>query len=307
MLEVDGLVRRYGDVVALDGLTFAVRPGVLHGFVGANGAGKTTAMRAVMGLDTPDAGEVRWQGTVPDAATRRRFGYMPEERGLYPGMPADEQLVYLARLRGVDAGEARARATTWLERLGLGGRTGDRVDALSLGNQQRVQLAASLVHEPELLVLDEPFSGLDPVASDVMADVLREQAARGVPVLFSSHQLDLVQRLCEHVTVVSGGRLVADGRVEDLRRDAGGRRLRVEVDTTGRDAAWAADLPGVQVVEHDGDGGLSLALDDAVDDQQVLAAARQAGAVRVFAPVVADLAEVYRAAVVPGGTEEERP
>ena len=295
MLQVDGLVRRYGDVTALDGLTFDVRPGYLHGFVGANGAGKTTAMRVVMGLDRPDAGEVRWHGRPPTADDRRRFGYMPEERGLYPTMRAAEQLEYLARLHGVDAPAARRRAAAWLERLGLGGRADDRVDRLSLGNQQRVQLGAALVHEPQLLVLDEPFSGLDPVASDVMADVLHEQAASGVPVLFSSHQLDLVQRLCERVTVLAAGRLVADGRVDDLRVGAGRRRLRVRVDAVP-DERWARDLPGVDVVEQHDDEVL-LALDDHVDDQAVLDAARAAGPVRAFTPAVPDLTEVYRAAV----------
>src|SRR6185436_15703812 len=170
------------------------------GFVGPNGAGKTTTMRIILGVLTADGGEVRWRGSPVDAGTRRRFGYMPEERGLYPKMRVRTQLVYLASLHGV--ADPEAAASRWIERLGL---------------QQRVQLAAALVHEPELLVLDEPFSGLDPVGVDVLSGVLREYAATGVPVVFSSHQLELVERLCEAVAIIKDGRLVASGTVEALR------------------------------------------------------------------------------------------
>jgi ABC-2 type transport system ATP-binding protein len=187
----------------------------MFGFVGPNGAGKTTAMRIILGVLAPDGGEVRWRDEPVDARTRRRFGYMPEERGLYPKMRVRAQLTYLAALHGVEAPEAAA--DRWIERLGLTERAEDRVEALSLGNQQRVQLAAALVHEPELLVLDEPFSGLDPVGVDVLSGVLKEYAATGVPVVFSSHQLELVERLCEAVAIIKDGRLVASGTVEALR------------------------------------------------------------------------------------------
>src|SRR4051795_13404469 len=197
----------------------------MFGFVGPNGAGKTTAMRIIMGVLEPDAGEVQFNGTAPDFETRRRFGYMPEERGLYPKMRVRAQLVYLATLHGVTTAEDAA--DRWIERLGLTERAGDRVEALSLGNQQRVQLAAALVHDPELLVLDEPFSGLDPVGVDVLSGVLSEYAATGVPVVFSSHQLELVERVCEAVAIIKDGRLVASGTVEELRGP--GRRVVREV------------------------------------------------------------------------------
>src|SRR5918992_703687 len=230
MLELRDLARSYGDVVALDGVSFSVEPGQLFGFVGPNGAGKTTAMRIVLGVLRPDLGEVRWRGRPVDAPTRSRFGYMPEERGLYPKMRARDQLVHLARLHGIAAPDAAAAADRWIERLGLVERAGERVEKLSLGNQQRVQLAAALVHDPELLVLDEPFSGLDPVGVDVLSGVLAEHAATGVPVLFSSHQLELVERLCEAVAIIKDGRLVASGAVEELRdRGADGRRVRIDV------------------------------------------------------------------------------
>jgi ABC-2 type transport system ATP-binding protein len=181
VLELEGLTRRYGDVVALDDLSFSVGEGQVFGFVGPNGAGKTTAMRIVLGVLEPDAGEVRWRGRPVDADTRRRFGYMPEERGLYPKMRVRDQLEYFARLHGLAADAARDSAGYWIERLGVEGRAGDRVEQLSLGNQQRVQLAAALVHDPEVLVLDEPFSGLDPLGVDVLAEVLADRAASGTP------------------------------------------------------------------------------------------------------------------------------
>jgi ABC-2 type transport system ATP-binding protein len=187
----------------------------MFGFVGPNGAGKTTTMRIILGVLAPDSGEVRWRHAPVDASVRRRFGYMPEERGLYPKMRVRAQLTYLAALHGVAAPEAAA--DRWIERLGVAERADDRVEALSLGNQQRVQLAAALVHEPEVLVLDEPFSGLDPVGVDVLAGVLAEYASTGVPVVFSSHQLELVERLCEAVAIIKDGRLVASGTVDELR------------------------------------------------------------------------------------------
>ena len=220
MLELDGLTKRYGDKVALQDLTFAVRPGEVYGFVGANGAGKTTAMRIALGVLAADAGEVRWQGRPVTFGTRRRFGYLPEERGLYPKMRVTEQLVYFARLHGLDAAAAAAAAARLTERLGVAERRDDAVEKLSLGNQQRVQLAAALLHDPEVLVLDEPFSGLDPVGVNALAGVLLDKARDGVPVVFSSHQLELVERLCDSVGIINAGRMVAAGTVRDLR---GGR------------------------------------------------------------------------------------
>lgn len=305
VLEVDGLHKSFGEVRALSGLGFTVGPGQVYGFVGRNGAGKTTTMRIVLGVLAPDAGQVRWQGRPVDAEVRRRMGYMPEERGLYPKMQVREQLEYLARLHGVGARRAREAVTEWLEVLGIAERAGDRVEALSLGNQQRVQLAAALVHDPEVLVLDEPFSGLDPVGVDALSGALRRRVADGVPVVFSSHQLDLVERLCDAVGIVREGRMVASGTVAEL-RGSRHRRLRVVVDgrTDGtHDAAWARSLPGVrQVAEEAGrvpdpSRGVLLELAPDVDDQAVLAAAQAAGVVRAFAPVQLSLTDLFREAV----------
>jgi ABC-2 type transport system ATP-binding protein len=239
---------------------------------------------------------VRWRGGAIGLAERQRFGYMPEERGLYPDMGVLEQLAYFGRLHGLSTIDAAAAARRWSERLGLASYGDSTVESLSLGNQQRVQLAAALVHDPELLVLDEPFSGLDPVGVDAMSAVLRERAAAGVTVLFSSHQLDLVEDLCEAVAIVHRGRLVAEGTVEELGR-AHGRRLAVRV-AGDPEARWAGALDGLARVDRlRPDGAASLELADGADAQRVLAAAQAAGPVEHFAFERRRLSEVFRAAV----------
>jgi ABC-2 type transport system ATP-binding protein len=294
MLEVIELSRRYGDTVALDHLSFSVEPGQLFGFVGPNGAGKTTTMRIILGVLEPDSGEVRWRGRPVDLATRARFGYMPEERGLYPKMRVRAQLAYFASLHGLSRPAAFEATDRWLERLGIAERANDRVESLSLGNQQRVQLGAALVHGPELLVLDEPFSGLDPVGVDVLSGVLRGLADEGVPVVFSSHQLELVERLCESVAIVKDGRLVASGRVADLRAaGAGGTTVRVGV---SGDEAWLARVPGAEVVDRGPDGVL-VALTDGAGPEALLDAARAAGTVTHFALERPTLTDLFRKAV----------
>ncbi|MDQ3849272.1 MAG: ATP-binding cassette domain-containing protein [Actinomycetota bacterium] len=290
-------------MLALDGLTFTVQPGQLFGFVGPNGAGKTTAMRIVLGVLAPDAGEVRWQGRPIDDAARAQFGYMPEERGLYAKMRVDEQLAYFAQLHGADARGAQAMAERWMRRVGVAGRGRDRVESLSLGNQQRVQFAAALVHDPVALVLDEPFSGLDPVGVDVMSEVLAARARDGVPVLFSSHHLELVERVCDAVAIIKDGRLMASGAVAELRGGAAHGMWRMEV--LGAPADWPAAVPGVEIVQRRGDEVL-VRLADGGDDQALLDAARAAGAVRRFQPATPSLAELFREAVVAADAEPAR-
>lgn len=306
-LRLTGVTRTFGERRALDDVTFTVRPGRVTGFIGANGAGKTTAMRIVVGVLAPDAGTVTWSDRPVTRADRRRFGYMPEERGLYPKMAVLEQLVYLGRVHGLRTGVARGRAEALLEQLDLGERAGDLLQTLSLGNQQRVQVAAALVHDPTALVLDEPFSGLDPLAVDAMAALLRERAATGVPVLFSSHQLELVERICDDVVIIDHGRVVAAGSADDVRAAHTARRLRLRVEARGaqgdgREAGEAlgpdvlAGVPGVVAVRAER-GRLVVDLADDADDQAVLAAAQHAGTVREFAPVVPTLAEIFRGVV----------
>ena len=298
MLELERLTRRFGDIAALDGVTFSVAPGEICGFVGRNGAGKTTAMRIVLGLLEPHSGEVRWRGRAVDAAARRRFGYMPEERGLYPKMRVTAHLAYLARLHGMGKEEAGAAADRWVRRLGVAERAGDRVEQLSLGNQQRVQLGAALVHDPELLILDEPFSGLDPIGVDALASEIRARADAGVPVLFSSHQLDLVEQICESVAIIDRGRVVAAGTVAGLRARAQDRPL-VRVAVAGDpEGDWTGRVAGAQLRGRDHRGSV-LALPDGMSTDFLLDSARQAGTVTHFELVRPTLAETFRE-VVPG-------
>jgi ABC-2 type transport system ATP-binding protein len=223
MLELHGIHRRFGEVQALDDVSLSVPAGRAVGFVGRNGAGKTTAMRVALGLVEVDAGEVLWERRPITETDRLRIGYMPEERGLYPGMSAIDQLVHLARLAGWSRRDAAARVTALLDQLELAGRATQKVEELSLGNQQRVQLAAALVHDPDVLVLDEPFSGLDPIGVDVLSATLTERLRDGVGLLFSSHQLELVERLCDEVVVIDAGRIVDRADVAEVA--AGGGRL----------------------------------------------------------------------------------
>ena len=289
------LRRRFGDVVALDGVSLDVDEGSMVGFVGPNGAGKTTAMRIALGVLAADAGEVRWQGRVVDGAARRRFGYIPEERGLYPKMRVLEQLVYLARLHGVGRAAARSRAQEILEILGVAPRSKDRVETLSLGNQQRVQLAAALVHQPDVLVLDEPFSGLDPVGTDVLIEVLdHERRTRGVPIVFSSHQLELVERVCDRVAMIVHGRIVTEGSIDELRASRARRLVRVDVEGAPND--WFGSIPGIRL-EAEVPGGVVLELANDTDDQRVLDLARSVGEVRHFSLVRPTLAELFREVV----------
>jgi ABC-2 type transport system ATP-binding protein len=294
VLELQALTRSYGQTVALDELSLEVPEGEVVGFVGPNGAGKTTAMRIALGVLEADAGEVHWRDAPATREDQRRFGYMPEERGLYPKMRVDRHLRYLAMLHGREQAAAGEAAARWIERLGIAQHAEQRIEELSLGNQQRVQLAAALVHDPPVLILDEPFSGLDPIGTDVMSEVLAERAAEGAAVIFSSHQLELVERVCDRVAIINRGRLVAAGRVDELRAQRSRPRLRVEVE--GAPNGWPNSVAGVRVVGRD-ERGVLLELADGADDQQVLEAARGAGRVRLFAPARPTLAELFREVV----------
>jgi ABC-2 type transport system ATP-binding protein len=289
MLELRDLDKTYGARKVLDRVSFDVAPGRMTGFVGRNGAGKTTTMRIVLGVLAADGGSVRFDGRELSRADRSRFGYMPEERGLYPKMPLLEQLVYLARLHGVPAADAQRRAAELLDRLELGARRDDPVEKLSLGNQQRAQIAAALVHDPEVLVLDEPFSGLDPVAVDVVLEVLRTHAAAGAPVLFSSHQLDLVERLCDDLVVIADGAIRAAGSREQLRE----QHARHDYELEAADTAWLDAEAGVRVTGRDG-GHVIFEADDAAVAQRVLRTAVERGPVAGFARRRPDLAEIFR-------------
>jgi ABC-2 type transport system ATP-binding protein len=297
VLEVDQLVRTYGPVTALDGMSFTVAPGSVTGFLGPNGAGKTTTMRAVFGLTALDSGSVRYDGHAITQDDRRRFGYLPEERGLYATMKVAEQLRFLGQLRGMSRRDVDREATRWLEELGLGDRADAELEDLSLGNQQRVQLISALLHRPDVLILDAPFSGLDPVAVDALSKVLIAEAHRGATVLFSSHQLDLVEDLCERAVVVDRGRVVTEGTIDDL---TAGADPVLEIDVpSDPDGTWTKELGAapidvisvntgrVRMTLRAGPGTAAERADAALD------AARRAGAVNHFAFDRRSLAEVF--------------
>lgn len=288
-IEIRDLHKRFGEVQALDGMSFTVRDGEMYGFVGSNGAGKSTTMRIALGVLAADSGEVLLDGRPLNDDSRRRIGYMPEERGLYGKEKILDQLVFLAKLHGVDGAAAKKRGTELLDALGLGERLGDKLDDLSLGNQQRVQLAASLIHDPDILILDEPFSGLDPVAVDVMSTMLTDRARAGVPVIFSSHQLDLVQRLCDRIGIVTRGHMVAEGTVDELRS---GGPLRYRVGTRSR--GW---IPAGASLVGEGADYVILETDSTDNDQAILQAAMAAGPVHEFTRVVPDLADMFKEVV----------
>jgi len=290
LLEIDRVSKRYGSVVALQEMSLTLGEGELVGFVGPNGAGKTTTMRIALGVLEADSGRVRFEGAPISFEDRRRIGYMPEERGLYPTMGVSEQLVYLAELHGVRRRQAHALVVQWLERLGLAGRGGEQLQKLSHGNQQRVQLAAALLHSPRALVLDEPFAGLDPVAVDVMSEVLRERAATGIGILFSSHQLELVEQLCDRVAIVRAGRMVASGTVAELRRRDGDQ---IWVDAPAAAPDWADAVPGARPVRSDGSRVL-FELEAGADDQALLRCALDTGPVVEFRRDTPSLTELFR-------------
>ncbi len=294
MLVFDDLHKSFGDIRALDGCSFQVVPGRMLGFLGPNGAGKTTAMRAVFGLVKPDSGTVTWNGEPVDQDTSGRFGYMPEQRGLYPKMRVRDMLVYVGRLHGLSKTQARTSTDSWLERFGLTERSGDNVEALSHGNQQRVQLAAALVHDPDVLLLDEPFSGLDPIAVDTMSDILREAARNGKAVVFSSHQLDLVEDLCDAVAIINQGRVVMEGEVNHLKDSAPYRRLEIEFDGD------VADLTGTlgEVIRVNSHNGLhEILIPSGTDIRPFLARAQESGHLRTFAYATPSLSDLFREAV----------
>jgi len=289
MLRISSISKSFGTRQVLDNVTFDVPDGQLTGFVGGNGAGKTTTMRIILGLLTSNGGTVEWDGQPMSAAFAARAGYMPEERGLYPKMKVLEQLVYLARLHGLDKVTATKRTAALLEQLGLAARANSKVEELSLGNQQRAQIAAALVQGPELLILDEPFSGLDPMAVDTVMAVLRSFAEQGVPILFSSHQLDVVERITDNLVIIAAGQIKAAGPTAELQRSYAGQRYWLEA---AGDLSWVASQPGVGEATREGAKMVFDAEDSAA--QGVLRLAMGRGAVSGFGRHLPSLAEVFR-------------
>lgn len=290
VLDIQHLSKRYGDRLVLDDVGFDVRDGQLTGFVGGNGAGKTTTMRCILGVVRPDAGQVHVDGRPITPGDRARFGYMPEERGLYPKMKVFEQIVYFAELHGLDTQRAKRNATSLLDELGLAERANDKVESLSLGNQQRAQIATALVHEPDVLMLDEPFSGLDPNAVEIVLGVLQRFAQAGSPVLFSSHQLDVVERLSDRLVIISGGQIKAAGDRRAMQEEHSRGLYRIR---TSGDAGWLRDVGGIEVLDFE--RGAATFRTDADDvAQTVLRQALDRGHVEDFGRHLVKLSTIYQ-------------
>ena len=289
MISVRNVHRFFGDKHVLKDVSFDIKPGLMTGFVGGNGAGKTTTMRIILGVLAATEGQVLLDGEPITADQRASIGYMPEERGLYPKMKVIDQLVYLAQLHGVPADEAKRYSLELLGRLNLQGKPTDTLESLSLGNQQRAQIAAALVHRPAALILDEPFSGLDPDAVDLTVQVLRDVADTGAPVLFSSHQLDVVERLCDELVIISDGEVRANGtRAELLTMDTSNDW---ELQMNG-DTGWVRDA-GVQVVEFDG-GYVRFQTYAESTANRILSEAMARSTVTKFGRVTRSLHEIYK-------------
>jgi len=246
-LVIESVTKRFGDVVALDDASFSVEPGRIFGLLGANGAGKTTCMRIVLDILRADSGRVTWKGVENTALPRRTWGYLPEERGLYPRMKVGEQLRFFAALYGVPDTTAREETSDWLERFRIPEYLDRRVEELSKGNQQKIQFIAAILHDPEVLIMDEPFSGLDPVNVRLLKEAFGEMKQRGKTLIFSTHQMETVEELCESIAILDHGRVVISGAVRDVKRAMGRRVVRLATEGDGHGVAWLAEFPGINV------------------------------------------------------------
>lgn len=278
-LEIRSVVKRYGSFTAVNGISFTVFPGRIFGFLGTNGAGKTTTMRMILDILRPDSGSITWNGISNIEVPRRDFGYLPEERGLYPRMPVDEHLLFLARLYGADASQAKRALDEWLERLDITENRKKRVEQLSKGNQQKIQFLAAILHDPTILILDEPFSGLDPVNAEQMRSAFLELRDRGKTIIFSTHQLNDAQQLCHDVAIIHRGNLLISGDVPSVRRSTGTQVVRFAI-AGDPVVEWLSAMPGVDIITRNEDF-----IEFVVPDEEA-ARAVLGEAVRRNAPVV---------------------
>ncbi|RFU62102.1 ABC transporter ATP-binding protein [Peribacillus glennii] len=242
VLEINNVTKRYGNFTAVNSLNFTIPEKEMFGLLGANGAGKTTTFRMILGLIDPTEGKIRWEGKRIDYSTSPIIGYLPEERGLYPKLKVRDQIVYLARLRGMDKASALKELVNWLERFKVPEYLDKKVEELSKGNQQKIQFIASVIHKPRLLILDEPFSGLDPVNVELLKDAVINLRDNGTTIVFSSHRMEHVEELCEHLCIMHRGSPVVEGKLKDIKRSYGKKNVAVHADF---DLAFLDGFPGV--------------------------------------------------------------
>mgnify|MGYP000878762242 CR=1 FL=1 len=288
-LVVAEITKRFRDVTAVDHLSFTVREGSLFGFLGPNGAGKTTTMRVTLGILKPDEGSVTWQGRPMDRWGVGFYGYLPEERGLYPKMRVAEHLEFLGRIHGLDKLKARRETARWLDRFELGQVRSKRIEELSKGNQQKVQVIGTMLHDPQLLILDEPFAGLDPVNTALLKEVLLEAHGQGKTIIFSSHRMDQVEEICQDIALINRGRLVLHGNLREIKKSMGRQILRLSLE--GNSVFWAK-IPGLQLLVERADY-LEFRLAEGVDPNHVLKEAMDAGQVIRFELVEPSLDQIF--------------
>lgn len=305
MLEVDQVTKRYDGKLAVDRASFSARPGRIMGLLGPNGAGKTSILRMVNDITKPDSGAVRLDGRTVGRATQAAIGYMPEERGLYKNVKVLDQLIYLARLKGLGRDAARHSAKRWLDALDAGDWHDRRPRELSRGMQQKVQFALALVHSPRLLILDEPFSGLDPINSALMEQVIRERKADGAIVIFASHRMEQVEGLCDEICLIANGRIVLDGELDSVKRRFGRDTVSLEFEGDGGFLDRLADQGHVEVLRN-ADGRAELRIQDGYSAGRLLDAARtETDALHQYSATYPTLREIF-IRVVGDAAETER-
>jgi ABC-2 type transport system ATP-binding protein len=305
-LVVEGISKRFGPVLALDGVSFSVEPGRIFGLLGANGAGKTTSMRIVLDILRPDGGRVTWQGTSNTDLPRDTWGYLPEERGLYQRMTVIDVLRFFAALYGVDGARATREVDHWLARFRIPDYRERRIEELSKGNQQKIQFIAAIIHDPDVLIMDEPFSGLDPVNTQLLKEAFLEMRDRGKTLIFSTHQMEQVEELCEAICIIDRGRVVVHGTVRDVKRAMGRRVVRFATDGDARGTDWVESLDGISIGARREDY-VELQVPSGTDPQSILRAALERGE-RVTRFELGDpsLEEVFIEHVGRPADEEER-
>lgn len=288
-LVVENITKRFASVLAVDKLSMEIPRGTMFGLLGPNGAGKTTTVRVILSIIKPDDGRVTWNGKPFGRHQSTRFGYLPEERGLYPKMRVHDHLVFLGEINGLDKAEASKRATAWMERFGIAEYARRKVDELSKGNQQKVQIIAALLHEPEIVFLDEPFTGLDPVNSEILSEVLKEGNAKGQTVVLLSHRMEQIEELCSNICIINHGRAVLKGELRSIQRSMGRDVLKVSVE--GAMDFWRS-IPGLSLLDQRPDY-VELRMSPDVDSDNVLAAAMRAGKVTHFELCEPSLQQIF--------------
>jgi ABC-2 type transport system ATP-binding protein len=301
-IELRDVSKSFGKFRAVDDLSFAVPRGVMFGLLGPNGAGKTTTIRMIMNITAPDSGEIRVLGRPMDRATQNRIGYLPEERGLYRKMKVIDHLLFLADIKGVPRETARKRIDEWLDKMELRAWLGKKVDELSKGMQQKVQFIATIVHDPDILILDEPFSGLDPINTALMKDYFQEFRSRGKTIVFSTHVLEQAEKLCDEISLMARSRKILEGSLKDIKRRYSDNQLRLSLDAS---LGEVARMPGVVSVQPS-DGSFIVKLAPDTDEGEFLRRALDRHRIEAFSRKEPDLEEVYLRAVRAAGMEETR-